>query len=103
MGLGDEIRVALRTQPGSEITGTISGFPPALSEGALDLRSGLPSMRELVGITSFPVLIELPGDVPLETLQFGASGTALVMTDKAGPISPLAEILFWVTQKLNYL
>ncbi|WP_170369969.1 HlyD family secretion protein [Ruegeria arenilitoris] len=103
VGLGDEIRVALRTQPGSEITGTISGFPPALSEGALDLRSGLPSMRELVGITSFPVLIELPGDVPLETLQFGASGTALVMTDKAGPISPLAEILFWVTQKLNYL
>lgn len=103
ISVGDEIRIALRTMPGSELTGTISALPVGTSEGTLDLRSGLPSMRELAGVSSFPVLIELTDTLDGNTLPFGTSGTALVVTDKAGAIGILAEILFWVTKQLNYI
>ncbi|WP_170476359.1 HlyD family secretion protein [Ruegeria arenilitoris] len=101
--VGDEIRLALRTQPGSELVGTITAMPVGFSEGTIDLRTGLPSIRELAGISSYPVLVELPDNVTPKALPFGTSGTALVMTEKAGAIGILAEILFWVTKKLNYL
>lgn len=103
ISVGDETRIALRTMPGSELTGTISALPVGTSEGTLDLRSGLPSMRELAGVSSFPVLIELTDTLDGNTLPFGTSGTALVVTDKAGAIGILAEILFWVTKQLNYI
>lgn len=103
ISVGDEIRVAMRTLPGGEVSGKIIGFPVGTAEGTLDLRSGLPTLRQLAGVSSFPVVIELPETVPANALPFGASGTALVMTDKAGPIGILAEILFWITKKMNYL
>ncbi len=103
VSVGDEIRLAFRTEPGGEIAGRISDFPVGTGEGTVDLRSGLPSLRELTGISSYIVLVELPVGTDKNSLHFGTSGTALVKTDKAGAIGVLAEILFWVTKKLNYL
>lgn len=36
-------------------------------------------------------------------MRLGASGTALVITEDAGAITVLAEILFWIAKQLNYL
>lgn len=103
VSVGDDVRVALRTAPGGEITGTISGIVVASSEGTLDLRAGLPTLRELAGISSYAVFVSLPDTEGAAALPFGTSGTALVMTDKAGAIGILAEVLFWVTKKMNYI
>ncbi|MFA3920696.1 HlyD family secretion protein [Ruegeria hyattellae] len=103
VSVGDEIRIALRTVPGDEITGHISAFPVGTNEGTVDLRSGLPSLRELAGVSSYIVLVNLPEDIENSAIQFGTSGTALVKTDKAGAIGILAEILFWVTKQFNYI
>lgn len=103
VSVGDEIRIALRTVPGGEITARIEGMAVGTAEGTLDLRGGLPTVRQLAGISTYLVKVDLPEDLPADALPFGASGTALVLTDKAGPIGILAEVLFWVTKKLNYL
>jgi len=101
--VGDEIRVALRTMPGHEFSAQISALPVGTAEGALDLRSGLPTVRDILGTTSYPVLIRIPTDIDPNLMPLGAAGTALVITEKAGAVSVLAEVLFWVTKKLNYL
>ncbi|WP_170429453.1 HlyD family secretion protein [Ruegeria arenilitoris] len=100
---GDAIRVALRSAPGQEFETTIVDIPPSTSEGALDARSGLPSLRELVGATDYIVVADVPDDQSAQVTKLGASGTALVITEEAGAISVLAEVLFWITKKLNYL
>lgn len=100
---GDKIRIALRSTPGQEFESTIQDIPPATSEGALDTRDGLPSLRELTGSSEYIVIADIPDSVSDKTTKLGASGTALVITEKAGAISALAEILFWITKKLNYL
>lgn len=103
VAVGSKIRLALRTLPGSEISGTVVSLPVGTAEGAVDLRTGLPSLRDLAGVSSYLVLIEVPDQINIEDFPFGTSGTALVITDKAGAIGVLAEILFWITKKLNYI
>lgn len=103
VSVGDTIRIALGTMPGQEFEAKIRSIPPGTREGAVDTRGGLPSLRELSGASSFIVTAEIPDGVPAERARLGASGTALVITEKAGPISMLAEILFWMTKKLNYI
>ena len=89
--------------PGTEFTAQIAGFPLGTSEGSLDTRDGLPRLRELRGSTEYPVLIAAPEEIDISKVPFGSSGTALVLTDKAGPIGIIAEVLFWVTKQMNYL
>ncbi|QFT75416.1 HlyD family secretion protein [Ruegeria sp. THAF33] len=103
VSVGDQIRLALRIEPGGEIHGTVISLPVGTAEGVVDSRTGLPSLRDLAGVSSYPVLIEVPDQINIEDFPFGTSGTALVITDKAGAISVLAEILFWITKKLNYI
>ena len=100
---GDKIRIAMRSAPGQEFETTIRDIPPATSEGALDTRSGLPSLGELAGSAAYIVIADIPTDLNEKTTKLGASGTALVITEGAGAISALAEILFWITKKMNYL
>lgn len=103
VSIGDDIRIALRTMPGEEFTSQIAGFPAGTAEGALDTRSGLPSLRDLRGSAQYPVLIQTPPETNLSDLPIGSSGTALVLTEKAGALGILAEILFWITKQMNYL
>lgn len=102
VSVGDTIRVALGTMPGQEIEATIRSFPPS-REGALDLRSGLANLRELTGSSQYVVTMALPDDLDRSAAPLGASGTALVITEEAGAIALLAEVLFWVSKMLNYI
>ncbi len=103
VSVGDTIRVALATMPGKEFEAKITSVPIATDEGTLDTRSGLPTLRDIAGASSFIVTMQVPQGAPSEAAHFGASGTALVITEKAGAISALAEILFWVAKTMNYL
>ncbi|NOD49673.1 MULTISPECIES: hypothetical protein [unclassified Ruegeria] len=47
--------------------------------------------------------MRVPESVPTQNARLGASGTALIITEQAGAISALAEILFWITKQLNYI
>lgn len=100
---GDEIRIALRTLPGAEFSAPIKAIPFGSAEGVFAPRNGLPSLREIGGGSRFIVTIDIPSDVPDEAVQLGASGSALIITDEAGAISALAEILFWVSKMMNFL
>ncbi len=104
VSVGDDIRVALGTMPGTEFDAKIEAIPPASREGVIDTRAGLPFVRQLSGTGRYVALMDIPEDEDIASAtRLGASGTALVMTDKAGAIAPLAEVLFWITKKLNYL
>ncbi|MEP1425900.1 MAG: biotin/lipoyl-binding protein [Tateyamaria sp.] len=103
VGVGNTIRVALGTMPGREFDAQIQSIIPATAEGAVDARSGLPSLRELSGASSYIVSMQVPESVSLDAARLGASGTALIITEEAGAISALAEILFWVAKMMNYL
>ncbi len=103
VSVGDTIRVALGTIPGQEFETTILTIPPATREGTLDARTGLPSLRELAGVSRYVVIMNVPDGVAANAARLGASGTALVVTEDAGAISALAEILFWVSKMLNYI
>lgn len=103
VSVGDKIRVALGTMPGSEFEATIASVPAATDEGTLDTRTGLPTLREVGGISSYIVTMQVPEGAPADAARLGASGTALVITENAGAISALAEILFWFAKMTNYL
>ena len=100
---GDTVRVALGTLPGREFDAVILSIPPGTREGTVDARSGLPSLRELSGASDYIVTMDVPVSIPAPAARLGASGTALIITEQAGAISVLAEILFWITKKLNYI
>lgn len=103
ISVGDTIRIALGTMPGREFEAKIMAIPAATDEGTLDTRTGLPTLRDISGASSYIVTIEVPEGAPAEAARLGASGTALVITEEAGAISALAEILFWVARMMNYL
>ena len=103
VSVGDPVRIGLGTLPGQEFTAPILRMPPGTREGALDARSGLPSLRDLTGVSEYVVVMDVPDDMPAEAARLGVSGTALLITGEAGAISALAEVLFWVNKMLNYL
>jgi len=103
VSVGDTIRVALGTLPGQEFEATIQSIPPATLEGTIDARAGLPSLRELAGASRYVVIMSVPENLAESAARLGASGTALVITEEAGAISALAEILFWLSKMLNYI
>ncbi|WP_412555285.1 HlyD family secretion protein [Shimia sp. MIT1388] len=100
---GDEIRIALRTLPGQEFKAIISDIPMVTDEGAIDTRSSLASLRELTGSSDYIVIADVPEINEEQWIKFGASGTALVISEDAGAIAVLAEILFWISKMTNYL
>lgn len=100
---GDVVRVALRTLPGSAFESTVTSMPIGSAEGTIDGRDRLPSLRELTGGSDFAALLAIPDDIPEDAIRLGTSGTALRITDDAGGIKILAEILFWINKMMNYL
>ncbi|MFY0661488.1 MAG: HlyD family secretion protein [Shimia sp.] len=101
--VGDTVRIALRTLPGQQFAAPISAIPLGSAEGAFAPRNGLPSLREISGGSRFIIKVDVPDDVPQEALQLGASGTVMIITEEAGAIAALAEVLFWVTRMMNFI
>lgn len=100
---GDSVRVALRTLPGQTYETTVSALPLGTGDGTLDARGNLPSLRELTGGAEFVVLLDIPTDLPDSATRLGSTGSALRITDDAGGVKVLAEILFWITKLMNYI
>jgi multidrug resistance efflux pump len=101
--VGDVVRVAMRTIPGAAFKTTVVALPLGIGEGTVDARDGLPTLRELAGGSEYVAVLEIPNDLEEQALRLGSSGTALRITDDAGGIAVLAEILFWITKMMNYL
>jgi len=101
--IGDTVRVAMRTKPGSTFETTVLALPIGTGEGTVDARGGLPSLRDLTGGSEYVAVLEIPNDLEEEAIRLGSSGTALRITDNAGGIVVLAEILFWISKMMNYL
>ncbi|MEP3033955.1 MAG: hypothetical protein ABJO67_06375, partial [Pseudoruegeria sp.] len=97
------VRVAMRTLPGQAFETTVRALPIGTSEGIIDARGQLPSLRELTGAGGFIASLEIPEDLPEEAIRLGSSGKALRITDDAGGVKVLAEVLFWFTKLTNYL
>ncbi|MCT8160693.1 HlyD family secretion protein [Pseudoruegeria sp. SHC-113] len=103
IAVGDTVLVALSSLPGQQFEAVIAAIPPGTSEGTVDARAGLPSLRELAGTSRFVVVMDIPEGLPDNAAGLGASGKALVITDQAGGIAALAKVLFWVTKMMNYI
>lgn len=101
--VGDTVRVALRTLPGVSIETTVKALPVGTTEGAIEFYDRLPTLRQLMGGSDFVAILDIPSDLPEETIRLGTSGTALRITDDAGGIKVLAEVLFWINKMMNYL
>jgi multidrug resistance efflux pump len=66
--------------------------------------SGTLARPETIGTTtSYPARIEVPTDLDRDTLRLGMVGSASVISDDAGPIGVVANILLWVTAYVLYL
>lgn len=101
--IGDPVRVALRTLPGETYETSVSALSIGTGDGTLDARGTLPSLRDLTGGSDFVVLLDIPSELPDNSIRLGSTGSALRITDDAGGIKVLAEILFWITKLMNYI
>ena len=102
--VGSEVMVAMQSLPGSSFTTTVDSIIPGTAEGTLSGATGaLPTIGQLIGTSQFAVRLKLPEDLPVHATRLGMSGSATLITEGAGPIEPLARILFWLRMQFNYL
>lgn len=101
--VGTPVLVAMRGQPGKYFETVIDAVIPGTGEGMLQVQGTLPTISQLLGSGSTVVRLKLPNELPEEITRFGSTGSALLITPNAGPIEPLAKILFLVKRYMNYL
>lgn len=101
--VGTPVMVAMRADPGAYFETVIDAVLPGTGEGTLQATGTLPTIAQLLGSGSVAVRLKLPEDLPDYMTRLGTSGSATAITPEAGPIRPLAMILFWVTRYMNYL
>lgn len=101
--VGDPVRIALRTLPGDVYETTVLDLPIGTGEGTVDARERLPTLRDLTGGQDYVAILRIPENLPQEAIRLGTTGTALRITDDAGGIKVLAEVLFWVSKMMNYI
>jgi multidrug resistance efflux pump len=101
--VGAEVQVAMRAQPGTYFTTTIDAASVGTSEGTISASGALPSIGQLLGDTYVAVRLKIPDDLPPHVTALGSTGAAMLITPQAGPIMPIAKILFWITRYTNYL
>lgn len=100
---GTEVLVAMRSDPGAFFATTIIAVILGTGEGTLATSGVLPTIGQLLGSGSVVVNLEFPNDLPEHVTLLGSSGSAILNIPEAGPIEPLAKILFWVKRYMNYL
>ncbi len=100
---GTNVMVAMRSDPGTFFSTTIDALIPGTGEGTLATTGALPSIGQLLGSSSVVVRLKIPGDLPKHVTLLGSSGSATLITPEAGPIEPLAKIMFWIKRYTNYL
>ncbi len=101
--VGAEVEVALRALPGTSFTTKVDAVIPGTGEGTLAASGALPTVQQLVGGDRFAVRLALPNGLPAHAYTLGTSGSALLITEEAGPVELLARVLFWLSMQMNYL
>jgi len=101
--IGAEVHVAMRADPGSFFITTIDAIMPGTGEGTLSTTGNLPTIGQLLGSTAVVVRLILPDDVPDHVRTLGTNGSATLITPWAGPVKPIAKILFLIKRYTNYL
>ncbi|MEX0284332.1 MAG: HlyD family secretion protein [Paracoccaceae bacterium] len=102
--VGAEVHVAMQSMPGETFVTQIDAIMPGTAEGTLSGATGaLPTVAQLLGSDQFVVRLAIPDDMPPHAMLLGMSGSAMMFTENAGPIEPLAKVLFWVQKMMNYL
>ena len=99
---GSEVLVALQALPGTSFTTTVDSLVPSTAEGTLGGATGaLPSIGQLLGANQFVARLALPDDLTGHATTLDVSGSAMLITDEAGPEEFLARILFWLSMQAN--
>ncbi len=94
---GATVKLVFANRPGHIYTSTIGNVVQGVGQGQIAV-SGILARAESIGIsTDYPALINMPADVDRNMLRLGMVGSATVISDDAGPIGILANILLWVT------
>lgn len=100
---GTTVLVAMRSEPGAYFSTTVQALIPGTGEGTLATTGALPMIGQLLGSSSIVVRLAIPDDLPEHVTLLGSTGSATLITPNAGPIEPLAKILFLFKRYKHYL
>jgi multidrug resistance efflux pump len=100
---GATVKLVFANEPGHIYRSTIGDILQGVGQGQIAV-SGILARAESIGTTmDYPALINVPADMDRNMLRLGMVGTATVISDGAGPIGILANIILWVTAYALYL
>lgn len=100
---GATVKLVFASEPGYIYKSTVGSMVQGVGQGQIAV-SGILARAETIGTSAdYPALINLPADMDRNKLRLGMVGTATVISDHAGPIGILANILLWVTAYALYL
>ena len=99
--IGDTARVNFPALPGRVFETKVIGIPRAIREGQVDASSLLPSVQENRATRIWPIIIELPDEIPINVVRAGVSAQVYIHTEGAGVVGIVAVILQWISTSLD--
>jgi multidrug resistance efflux pump len=101
---GATVKLVFANRPGVIYKSTVGDIVQGVGQGQIAV-SGILARAESIGTsTDYPALINMPAGMDdLNMPRLGMVGTATVISDEAGPIGFLANILLWVKAYALYL
>jgi multidrug resistance efflux pump len=100
---GAAVDMVFDNAPGRIFHAMVTAIPKGIGQGQIAVSGTLARTSALGGATAFPAEISIPDGVSRESLRLGMSGSATVISEKAGVIGLLASILVWVSSYTAYL
>jgi multidrug resistance efflux pump len=100
---GAAVDMVFDNAPGRIYHAKVTAIPKGIGQGQIAVSGTLARTTALGGATAFPAEISIPDGMSRESLRLGMSGSATVISDKAGVIGLLASILVWVSSYTAYL
>jgi multidrug resistance efflux pump len=100
---GATVKLAFANEPGRVYGSTIGDIVQGVGQGQIAVSGTLARAESIGTSTDYPALINIPAGIDRNMLRLGMVGTATVISDDAGPIGILANVLLWVTAYALYL
>jgi len=98
--IGDTARVNFPALPGQVFETEVVGLPIAISEGQVD-SSQLPSVQEQRMTRLWPIIINLPEELPESVRRAGVAAEVYIHTEGAGVVGIVAVILQWISTSMD--
>ena len=99
--IGDMAKVNFPALPGRVFETRVLGIPNAIREGQVDASSLLPSVQESRATRIWPIIIELPEELPENIVRAGVSAEVYIHTEGAGVVGIVAVILQWISTSMD--